>query len=346
MIDGEGRKYSRGSTVSIKTIRWGIVGPGRIADKVILDFAHVPNAEVVAVASRSQERADAFARKHRIARAHGSYEAIIQDPEVDVLYLATPHRQHHKTAIAALHAGKALLIEKAFTATVAGTEEIIALARANKIFAMEAMWTRFQPVLVKARALIASGAIGKVRGVQADLGVDRPYDPKDRLFDLAQGGGALLDLGVYVISFAQMFLGSPTKVVAQGSVTGSGVDAEAGILLEHDAHDSGKRSVLQCTLRNATPGQARIFGSTGWLDFLPRFHHPTQMQLNRRNSSPETFTLPPLGAGYSHELIEVTECFLAGRTESAVMPLDDTLAVQRVMNSACEQLGVFHTEET
>jgi predicted dehydrogenase len=228
---------------------------------------------------------------------------------------------------------------------VAGTEEIIALARAKKLFAMEAMWTRFQPIVVKARALIASGAIGEVRGVQADLGVDRPYDPKDRLFDLAQGGGAMLDLGVYVISFAQMFLGSPTKVLAQGSVTGSGVDAEAGILLEHGDHPAGKRSVLQCSLRNATPGQARIFGTTGWLDFLPRFHHPTKMQLNRRNTAPETFTLPPLGAGYSHELMEVTECLLAGRTESAVMPLDDTLAVQRAMNSACEQLGVFHSEE-
>jgi predicted dehydrogenase len=331
------------AAMSARTVRWGIVGPGRIADKVMPDFAFVPGAEVVAVASRSQERADAFAKKHGLARAHGSYAAIVADPGVDVLYLTTPHRQHRDVAVAALRAGKALLVEKSFATTVAGAEAIIDTARETGRFVMEAMWTRFQPLVVEARRLLADGAIGEVRGVQADLGVDRPYDPADRLFDLAQGGGAMLDLGVYLVSFAEMILGAATKVVAQGSRTPSGVDAEAGILLEHG---QGRRSVLLATLLNATPGQARIFGSKGYLDILPRFHHPDSMIVNRHGQPPETVTLRPLGQGFAHELLEVTEAIREGRTESAIMPLADTLAVQRTLNAACEQLGVIHSEES
>jgi len=324
-------------------IRWGVVGAGRIADKLVADFVHVPDAEVVAVASRAQDRADAFAQKHGIARAYGSYEALLADPDVDVLYIATPHRQHRDISLAAIRAGKALLVEKSFTTTVAGAQAIVDLARSTGTFVMEAMWTRFQPIIVKARVLIADGAIGEVRGVQADLGVDRAFDPKDRLFDLAQGGGAMLDLGVYLVSFAQMILGTPRAVVAQGTCFETGADAESGILLDHGG---GRRSVLLNTLRNATPGQARIFGTKGYIDILPRFHHPTAMVLARNGSAPESFREAPLGAGYAHELIEVNECLRAGRRESAIMPLQDTLDVQIAMIAACEQLGVFHTEES
>ena len=149
------------------------------------------------------------------------------DPEVDALYIATPHPQHLQLALAAIAAGKAVLVEKTFTATVAGAERLIDAARTAGVFAMEAMWTRFQPAIVEARRLVDEGAIGEVRQVQADLGVDRPYDPADRLFDPAQGGGALLDLGVYVVSFAQYFLGVPDRVEVVGSLAPTGVDAEA-----------------------------------------------------------------------------------------------------------------------
>jgi predicted dehydrogenase len=317
------------------------VGPGRIATKVAADFVHVDGATLLAVASRSQERANAFAAQHGIPRAYGSYAAILADPEVDVLYVATPHPQHHAVAMAALKAGKALLIEKAFTATVAGATEIVELARASRRFVMEAMWTRFQPAIVKARSLIADGAIGEVRGLQADLGISPPYDPGDRFFDPRQGGGAMLDLGVYLVSFAQMLLGTPTEVAIQGSLTPSGVDAESAMIL---GYPGGRRAALMLSLRTATPGQARIFGSEGFIDVLPRFHHPRGIVLHEAGSEPEAFSLPPFGGGYSHELIEVTECLRAGKTESLVMPLSDTLAVQRILNEACERLGVFHAE--
>ncbi|SOC47360.1 Predicted dehydrogenase [Blastococcus aggregatus] len=323
-------------------IRWGIVGPGRIAESLLPDFAHVPHARVVAVASRSQERADAFAARHGIDRAYGSYAAILADPDVDVLYVATPHAQHATVALAALRAGKALLVEKSFTATTAGAREVVDLARETGVFTMEAMWTRFQPAVVALRELVTDGAIGEVRSVQADLGVSREYDPADRLFALDLGGGALLDLGVYVVSFAQFLLGTPQRVVATGSRFPSGVDAEFGLLL---GYDDGRTATLLASLRQALPGQARVFGTAGWIDVLPRFHHPDTIVLHRAGAEPETITRPATGVGYAHELIEVTECLRAGRTESAVMPLADTLAVQDVLGQAAEQLGVGHGED-
>jgi predicted dehydrogenase len=328
--------------IDSRIVGWGIIGPGRIASQVIKDFPHVEGANAVAVASRSTERAQTFATQHRLAQAYGSYQEIMADEGVDVVYISTPHPQHHAIALAAIAAGKAALVEKAFTATVAGAEQVIAAARQRQVFVMEAMWTRFQPAIVAARALIDDGAIGEVRQLQADLGVDRPYDPTDRLFDPAQGGGAMLDLGVYVVSFAQYFLGTPDRIAVSGSLAPTGVDAEAGLLL---GYDDGRVASLLISLKHHTPGAARIQGTKGWIEVPPRFHHPHRIVLHRRGREPEMLSRPPLGTGYSHELIEVTESVRSGRTESVIMPLQDTLAVQRILNSACEELGVFHTED-
>jgi predicted dehydrogenase len=324
-------------------VRWGIVGPGRIASLVIKDFPYVDGAEALAVASRSSERAEAFAAEHGLARAYGSYHEIMNDPDVDVLYIATPHPQHHAIALAAIAAGKAVLVEKTFTATVPGAEEVVAAARRQQVFAMEAMWTRFQPAIVAARALIEDGAIGEVRQLQADLGVDRPYNSADRLFDPAQGGGAMLDLGVYVVSFAQYFLGTPDRIEVTGSVTPTGVDAEAGLLL---GYEDGRAATLLISLKHHTPGAARIHGTKGWIEVPPRFHHPHRIVLHRKGEDAQAISRLPIGTGYSHELIEVTECVRAGRTESVIMPLGDTLAVQHILNAACERLGVFHAEDS
>ncbi|MCV2489668.1 Gfo/Idh/MocA family oxidoreductase [Geodermatophilus sp. YIM 151500] len=323
-------------------IRWGIVGPGRIAEKLVEDFVHVDGARPVAVASRSLDRARSFAERHGLERAHGSYADILADPEVDVLYVATPHPQHHAIALGALRAGKALLVEKAFTATTAGAAEVVELARETGVFVMEAMWTRFQPAVVALRELIAEGAIGEVRSVQADLGVAREYDPVDRLFALELGGGALLDVGVYVVSFAQMLMGAPDRVMATGSMFPSGADAEAALLL---GWDDGRSAALTTSLRYALPGQARVVGTEGWIDVVPRFHHPDTIVLHRAGAEAETIVRRPVGGGYSHELVEVTECLRAGRTESAVMPLADTLSVQAVLGEAADRLGIRHAED-
>lgn len=325
-----------------RDIRWGIVGPGRIAANIVGDFPYVPGAALTAVASRSQERADAFAAEHDVERAHGSYRSIIDDPEIDVLYIATPHPQHRNIALAAIEAGKALLVEKTFTATVAGAEQIIDAASRADVFVMEAMWTRFQPVVVKMRELIADGAIGEVRAVQADLGVSKPFDATDRLYDPAQGGGAMLDLGVYVVSFAQMVLGTPASVAVRGPLASTGVESEAGLLL---GYDDGRSAALTISLHSPQPGQARVFGTQGWIDVLPRFHHPNDIVLHRQGHDAEPINVQQTGVGYAHELIEVNDCLRRGLSESTVMPLADTLDVQRVLNDACEQLGVHHFED-
>ncbi|MDT7581982.1 MAG: hypothetical protein QOK35_3246 [Pseudonocardiales bacterium] len=319
------------------TVRWGVVGPGRIASKVVADLPLVPGAEAVAVASRSIDRAKAFAAEHGFVRAHGSYRDLVDDPDVDVVYIATPHPQHRAVALAALRAGKAVLVEKAFTVTPQATREIVALARETGGFAMEAMWTRFQPAIVRMRELLADGAVGEVRAVQVDLGVRNPLRPGDRFVAPELGGGALFDLTVYPISFAQMVLGTPTAVSAHGVVTPDGVDLEESVVL---AFASGATATSTTTLRCATPGQARVFGTDGWIDVLPRFHHPDTIVLHREGHEPEEITAPHTGGGYYHELIEVTECVAAGRGESAVMPLSDTVTVQDVMAEVAAQIGM------
>jgi predicted dehydrogenase len=202
---------------------------------------------------------------------------------------------------------------------------------------MEGMWTRFQPAVVRMRELIADGAIGEVRSVAADLGVRPPIDPTDRFYNPEIGGGALFDVGVYPISFAQMVLGTPETVSATGSLADTGVDVEEAVQL---GYADGRSATLFASLLCATPGQARVFGTAGWIDVLPRFHHPDTIVLHRAGRDPETITRPALGGGYSHELIEVTECVAAGRSQSAVMPLADTVAVQDVMGEVADRLGM------
>jgi predicted dehydrogenase len=321
---------------------WGIAGLGRIAGLVAGDFPHVPDAELVAVGSRTPEHAAAFAREHGARRAHGSYGALIADSEVDVVYVATTHPQHHAIALAAIRAGKAVMVEKSFTATLAGAQELVTEARARRVFAMEAMWTRFQPAVVRVRELIAEGAIGSIFSVQAELGLVRGFDPSDRLFAPELGGGALLDLGVYPVSFAQMLLGAPQTVTAVGARERSGVEGSATLLL---GWEDGRSATLTTSLHSPLPGGARIFGSAGWIELPPRFHHPTRLILHRAGAEPETMTLPAIGGGYAHELIEVTECVRAGAPESAVMPLDDTLAVMAILEEAGRQLGVTWRED-
>lgn len=323
------------------TVKWGIIGPGRIADKVAPDFAHVKGAELVAVASRSAERAGAFAARHGIGTVHTSYREILDDPGVDVVYVATPHPQHRAIALAALKSGTAVMVEKAFTVSSVATREIAATARRTGVFAMEAMWTRFFPAVRRLRELVAEGAIGEVRSVQADLGVRNRSEADDRFFSPELGGGALFDLGVYPISFAQMVLGSPSVIAAAGELTPSGVDVESSILL---GWPDGRSAALQISLRSAMPGSARVIGSEGWIEVPPRFHHPDRIVLHRFGAEPEEIVLPATGAGFVHEIDEVTRRIAAGETESPVMPLADTVAVQDVLAAVADRLGMIPEE--
>lgn len=294
-------------------------------------FEHVSNGELVAVGSRSLERAQGFADEHGIPVAHGTYEGLADDPNVDAIYIATPHPQHTDIALAAIAAGKALLVEKSFTSTVEDTQRIIDAARAAEVFVMEAMWTRFNPAVQHIRELIADGTIGQVRAVNGDLSAFRAYDPNDRLFDPALGGGAVLDLGVYVVSFAQHFLGAPDTVHAVGGRYDSGVEGEFGVLL---GYDDGRSASLAGAFTVQGPGRMAILGTGGWIDVHPRFHRSASITVWRGKES-ET---QHFDSGYQFEVQHVGECLAAGLTESPIMPLDDTLAVQRTMEQMLAQI--------
>lgn len=325
------------------TVRWGIIGTGGIASGVVSDFRLVADAEVQAVASRSQERADEYARQHGVPTAYGSYRRLLDDESIDVVYIATPHAQHRDIALAAIERGKAVLVEKAFTTTYEGTKQVVDAARAKGVFAMEALWTRFQPAVQAAKEIVAWGRIGEVVGVQSDLIAHREFDPTDRLFDPALGGGALLDLGVYPVSLAQHFLGDVKEVQCLARLYPTGIDAGATISLRHDAD---ALSSLTCAFDGHGPGSFRIFGTKGWVEIQPRFHHPTTVTVNRAGALPRVIETRPIGKGYAHQFAEVTECVLAGRTESSTMPLSDTLEVMRVLSECTRQAGIQYREAT
>lgn len=326
------------------TVRWAVAGPGPVAAKVMQDLAHVPDAVLTAVGSRSAARAAVFAAAHAgsagrgpVPAAYGSYRALLGDPDVDVVYIATPHPQHRALALAALAAGKAVLVEKSFTVTPAATREVIAAARAAGRFAMEAMWTRFCPAVARLRDLVADGAIGQVCTVTADLGVRHPVDPTTQAYHPERGDGLLFHLGIYPVSFGQMLLGAPETVIAHGAVHASGADIEESVLL---GYPDGRSALLFASLRSPAPGEARVLGTRGWIQVPPRFHYPSRIVLHRPGRDPQTIDAPLTGAGYTHELAEVTQCIAAGRTESQIMPLADTMAVQDILAQIATQLGI------
>jgi predicted dehydrogenase len=308
----------------------------------------VPDAVLTAVGSRSPGRAEAFAAAHaasagrgQVPAAHGSYRALLGDPELDVVYLATPHPHHRALALAALAAGKAVLVEKSFTVTPAATREIVAAASAAGRFAMEAMWTRFCPAVIRLRELVADGAIGEVRTVTADLGPRHPVDPATQTYHPEEGDGLLFHLGVYPVSFAQMLLGSPETVVAHGVLHPSGTDVEESVLLRYP---DGRSALLFASLRSPAPGEARVLGTTGWIQVPPRFHYPSRIVLHRDGHAPQVIDAPLTGTGYAHELAEVTQRVAGGHTQSEIMPLADTVAVQDVLGEIAGQLGMRVTE--
>lgn len=330
-----------------RAVRWGIVSAGHIAGAIATDLAELDDGVALAVASRDVERARAFAARHGIERAYGSYAEMLADDDVDVVYVATPHRQHHAVTRAALLAGKSALVEKAFTVTLDGTRDLIDVARSQGLFVMEAMWTRFVPLIAHLRDLLADGIIGEVRSVRADLGSALTMDPTDRFWDPGQGGGALLDMGVYPVSFAQMLLGDPVRVQVSGTVATTGVDAEVALLLEYAG---GAHALLESSLISELPGAASIIGTRGRIDLAARFHHSERLVVHRPGVDAlvidATGPLAPLGRGYAHELREVHDCLRAGRLESTVMPWADTVATMATMEQALHSLGLRHTEDT
>ncbi len=322
-------------------VRWGIVGAGTVAGLAAGDFQFVPGAELVAIASRSQEKADTFAAQYAVPLAFGDYREMITSPEIDAVYIATPHTQHRDIALAAIANGKAVLVEKAFAVTLAGTRDVVLAAQAAGVFAMEAMWTRFLPAIAAAREVVAWGRIGDAVAVQADLYAYRDYAEEHRLFNKELGGGAILDLGVYLVNLAQMFLGDVKAVECMTRLYPTGVEKAAAITLAHVGHGL---SSLTCGFDGPGPGRMIVVGTKGWIEIEPRFHHPSVITIHRTGVLPRVIEAAPSGRGYSHEFAEASKRIAEGATESPTMPLADTLEVMRVLELCLRQAGIYHRD--
>ncbi len=323
------------------TVRWGIVATGGIAAAFARDLRLLPDAEVVAVGSRRKETADAFAREHDLPRAFATYEELVSDDEVDAVYVSTPHPGHHDATMLAIDAGKAVLLEKPFTMDAGEARALVSAARARGVFLMEAMWTRFLPHVVRLREVLAAGTLGEVTTVTAEHGQWFAQDPKHRLFAPALGGGALLDLGVYPISFASMVLGTPTRVTSVGDPAFTGVDATTSALLQHEG---GAHAVLTCSLRAAGMNAAAVVGTEARVEIDPVFYSPTTIRVVGRDGSVlESFDGSVEGSGHRFQAAEVGRCLSSGQLESDVMPLDETVAIMKTMDEIRRQIGLDYT---
>jgi predicted dehydrogenase len=315
-------------------IRWGIIGTGLIARTFAADLEHTDSGSVVAVGSRRQETADAFGERFGVPNRHDTYEALVEDPEVDVVYVSTPHPMHHPDAMLALRAGKHVLVEKPFTMNAAEAEEIVAEARSRGLFAMEAMWARFLPHTREIRRLLAEGVLGELVTVHADHAQWFEEDPEFRLFAPKLGGGAQLDLGIYPVSFASMVLGTPDRVVAMSDPAFTGVDAQTSILL---GYESGAHAVLNSTLRAAGTTRAAIVGTEGRIEIDGAFYQPVSFTLIPRGGEPQRMFDPPAEGGLRYEADEVARRVEAGELESPEMPLDETVSIMRTMDEVLAQ---------
>lgn len=327
--------------ITSEIINWGILGPGSIANRFAGGLATVPGAKLHAVGSRTQAKADEFADKHGAPKRYASYEALAEDPDVQVVYIATPHPQHKDAALLCLKNGKAVLLEKPFTVNAQEAAEVIDFARAQDLFIMEAMWARFFPGMVKVRELIASGAIGEARMVQADFGFRADIDPESRLFSLALAGGGLLDVGIYPLSFASMIFGTPTEVSGLAQIGETGVDEMAAVTLKYGG---GQLASLVTGVRISTPSEATVFGTDGSIKLHSPFWNVSTLTVNANGKS-EELSVPFENGGFNYEAQEVMDCLRAGRNESAVMPLDETLSIMQTMDTLRAQWGLKYPME-
>lgn len=321
---------------SDRPVRWGILGAGRIAGTVGAEIIATPGNEVVAVGARDAARASAFAARLDIPRSYGSYAELAADPDVEVLYIATTHGQHYEQALLALDAGKALLVEKAFTLNARQAREVVDTARSRGLFCMEAMWMRLNPLIRAARDAAASGRIGTVVSVHADLSTRFEYDPAHRLYDLAAGGGALLDMGIYPATFAWLFLGRPDTVQAAGSLSPTGSDATVAMQW---GYRSGSFAQVSSTALAQTPLSGVVSGTDGWISIGTPLARPDRVVVHD-GAGDEVLTHELPGRGYRPEIIEAARCLRTGELESPLIPLDETVAILEVLDDVRAQLGV------
>ncbi|MGO9115859.1 MAG: Gfo/Idh/MocA family protein [Thermoguttaceae bacterium] len=351
-----------------RSVRWGILGTGNIAGQFAEGLRSVPDAQLLAVGSRTKAKAEAFADAFAVPRAYESYEALVDNKDIDVVYIATPNHKHQENCLLALEAGKAVLCEKPFAVDAAEAREIIAFARRKHLFCMEAMWMRFLPAMARLRDLLDNRAIGEIRLVRADFGIPKPFAKDNRFFSREMGGGAMLNFGVYLVSFAFFLLGKPCSIAGQASFGATGVDEQSVAIL---SYPRGALAVLTASVRNYLPCEAMIIGTRGEIRIHPPLYRPERISVTQFPESP-----PPSparrhwlmhlkrnalvreigsrfdgllgrlfrcgtkrhvdrfkGNGFNYEATEVTRCLRVGELESRIMPLDETLGIMETIDA-------------
>lgn len=330
------------TTSSPVPIRWGILGTGFIAHAQTADLIGC-GFTVAAVGSRSQGPADAFAAEFGIPVAHGSYEALVADPGVDAIYISTPHPFHAENALLALRAGKHVLIEKPFTLTAGQAVEVVDAAEAAGLVVMEAMWTRFLPHMLRIREIIASGTLGDVRTLIADHNQDLPKDPLHRLNNPALGGGALLDLGIYPVSFAFDIFGAPTVVKALAAKTVTGVDRQTAILL---GFDDGRQAVLHSALDTKGPNTASILGTEGRIEVDSVWYSPTTFTVfDSEGEVIERFDTVVAHRGMQFQAWEFERRIREDDRSPAILPAAESARIMETLDAVREQIGLSYPGE-
>jgi predicted dehydrogenase len=323
-------------------LRWGILATGLIAGLFTADLLRMGH-KVTAVGSRSDQTARRFAAQFGIAKAHGSYEALFADPEVDIVYVATPHPLHAANAIAALEAGKHVLVEKPFTINAAEAQQVVDLAERKGLVVLEAMWTRFLPHMLRIREIVASGSLGEIRAVVADHAQDLPDDPAHRLNALDLGGGALLDLGIYPISFAWDILGAPQSVQATARFKATGADAEVATLFRHER---GAVSLTLSISDAAGPNIATVIGTQGRIDIDSVWYEPTNFIVyDNQGHVMEEFKSSVQGRGMQYQAAEVERLIKAKMLTSEILPLAETVAIMGTLDVIRAQIKLRYPGE-
>lgn len=323
-------------------IRWGILATGGIAHAFTADL-RTAGLDVVAVGSRSAESARAFAEQYGIAHAHGSYEALVADPEVDIVYVASPHSHHLAHATLALEAGKHVLIEKAVTLDADEAIALRDLAASRGLLVMEAMWTRYLPHMVRVREIVAAGTLGEVRTVIADHTQRISDDPAHRLNALELGGGALLDLGIYPVSFAVDILGPIESARAVGRLAETGADSDVAIAA---VHAGGGLSSIAMSSRAAGPNTAHVIGTDARIDIDRVWYTPTSFRVTATDGTViEDYTSAFAGGGMQFEALYAEHLLREGRTDSDLLPFDESITIMATLDDIRAQLGVVYPKE-
>ena len=318
---------------------WGIIGPGRIARKFAKDLLLLPNAKLNAVASRDLVRAELFASQFNIPYIYDSYEAMLDNcPDLDVVYVATPHVGHLAAAMLCLERGIAVLCEKPLAMNAQEVELMIACAKKHNVFLMEAMWTRFLLTIHKCLEIIALGTIGKVKSIQADFGFYTDFNPESRIFNKKLGGGSLLDVGIYPVFLTYLLLGKPKNIIAKASFTTTGVDETTAAIMTYEDNEI---AIIHSSIIGKTPTEGLIYGEKGMIHLHGRFHEPNKgFTLKVYDEYEKKFPFNWKSGGYDYEATEVMECLSQEKKESNLWSWQNSLELMQILDSIRHEIGL------